>query len=261
MNVLRYNAEAWDREVAGGQNPWSQPVTKLVIDQARQGEFSIVLTPNRPVPRRWFPDTLDGTDLLGLASGGGQQMPILAAAGAKVTSFDASSGQLGRDRLVAQRDGLTIKTVQGDAADLSCFESGSFDVVFHPCSNCFMEHLQPIWNEAFRVLRPGGTLLSGFHNGILFLFDREKDEKDGILEVRYSLPYSDMRDLPKDSLQAMIDRNEAIEFGHTLEQQIGGQIRAGFDITGFYEDNWSDEVTSINQHCPLFIATKATKRH
>jgi len=40
-----------------------------------------VLTPTKPVPREWFGD-LKGKKLLGLASGGGQQMPIFTAAGA-----------------------------------------------------------------------------------------------------------------------------------------------------------------------------------
>jgi hypothetical protein len=54
---------------------------------------------------------LAGIEVLCLASGGGQQGPILAAAGAKVTVFDNSANQLVQDRLVADRDGLTIETV------------------------------------------------------------------------------------------------------------------------------------------------------
>ena len=56
-------------------------------------------------------------DVLCLASAGGQQAPIFAAAGAMVTSFDNSPVQLAKDELVADRDGLDIHLVQGDMAD------------------------------------------------------------------------------------------------------------------------------------------------
>lgn len=45
---------------------------------------------NKLVPESWLPENWKGLDVLGLASGGGQQMPVLAATGANVTSFDFS---------------------------------------------------------------------------------------------------------------------------------------------------------------------------
>lgn len=259
MEIIEYNSNAWDKEVEGGESEWTKPVSSEEIDKARNGEFSIILTPNLAVPRDWFPKTFEGIDLLGLASGGGQQMPILAALGANTTSFDNSQKQLDQDLFVAERDGLKIKTEQGDAADLSRFADESFDYVWHPCSNGFMPNIEPVWNEAYRVLRKGGTLVSGFHNGFLFLFDRIKDDEEGVLELRHSLPYSDLEDLTEEELKQFTDKNEPLEYGHTLDQQIGGQIKAGFAITGFFEDYWSDEATALNKHCPTFIATKATK--
>lgn len=259
MEIVEYNSKAWDKEVSSGENPWTLPVSSEEIEKARNGEFSIVLTPNIPVPRDWFPEKFKGVDLLGLASGGGQQMPILAALGANVTSFDNSAKQLEQDKFVAERDGLNINTEQGDAADLSRFADESFDFIWHPCSNCFMPELQPVWNEAYRVLRKGGTMLSGFHNGFLFIFNRLKDENEGILEVKHSLPYSDLKDLTEGERKHYTDKNEPLEFGHTLDQQIGGQIKAGFLIAGFFEDYFSDEATALNKYCPTFIATKAVK--
>lgn len=259
MDILKYNSSAWDKQVESGENEWTIPLSSKVIEKARKGEFSIILTPKIPVPRDWFPESFAGIDLLGLASGGGQQMPIFAALGANVTSFDNSKNQLDQDILVAERDNLEITVEQGDAADLSRFPDESFDLIWHPTSNCFMPELQPIWNEAYRVLRKGGTLLSGFHNGFLFIFDREKDENEGVLEARHSLPYSDLKDLSPEELKKYTDKNEPIEFGHTLDQQIGGQTKAGFAITGFFEDGWKDEYTALNKHCAIFIATKAVK--
>ncbi|MEZ5346008.1 MAG: class I SAM-dependent methyltransferase [Pyrinomonadaceae bacterium] len=258
-DIIAYNSKAWDSEVLGGENEWTKPVSSGEIERAKRGEFSIILTPNIPVPRNWFPADFKGLDILCLASGGGQQVPILAALGANVTSFDNSAEQLNQDKFVAERDGLEIKLEKGDAADLSRFSDESFDLIWHPCSNCFMPDLQPVWNEAYRVLRKNGSLLSGFHNGFLFIFDRIKDEEEGILEVKYSLPYSDIADLSEEERKKYINDNEALEFGHTLDQQIGGQIKAGFSINGFFEDHWNDEATALNKYCATFIATKAVK--
>lgn len=259
MNIQKYNSHAWDIQVSRGENPWTLPVTREEIKRALSGEFSIILTPNLAVPKKWFPEDFNDLDVLCLASGGGQQAPIFAALGANVTSFDISKKQLEQDQFVATRDGLDIFLAQGDAADLSRFADESFDLVWHPVSNCFMPEIQPVWNEAYRVLRKGGTMLAGFHNSFLYVFDRRKDENEGVLEVKHSLPYSDLKDLSENDREHYIDKNEPLEFGHTLEQQIGGQIEAGFLIAGFFEDYWSDEATALNRHCPTFIATKAIK--
>ena len=149
---------------------------------ARAGDWSVVLIGYEPVPRDWFPADLAGTAVLCLASGGGQQGPVLAAAGADVTVFDNSPRQLGRDQEVAARDGLdpkTIRTVLGDMRDLSAFADGCFDLVFNPVSNLFCPDLAPVWRECFRVLRPAGILLAGFMNPDLFIFDIEGTPDEG----------------------------------------------------------------------------------
>lgn len=257
MDIVKYNSEAWDKEVESGENPWTLPVSREVIEEARNGRFSVLLTNNKPVPRDWFPVSFDGVDLLCLASGGGQQGPVFAAMGANVTVFDNSQGQLSKDAFVAEREGLKIRTEKGDAADLSRFEDGTFDLIFHPCSNCFMPDIEPVWNEAYRVLRTGGDLLSGFHNGFYFIFDQIKADRDGVLEVKNSLPYSDIDDLSEEDLAYFVKDGEPLEYGHTLDQQIGGQVRAGFAITGFYED--SDHGSAISKYCGVLAATRAHK--
>ena len=96
VDPVAHNRAAWDREVESG-NEWTRPVSPEVIASARTGDWSVVLIGHEPVPRDWFPADLSGVDLLCLASGGGQQGPVLAAAGATVTVFDNSPRQLGRD--------------------------------------------------------------------------------------------------------------------------------------------------------------------
>ncbi len=257
MNIQEHNSAAWDK-YADENIEWSIPIGAEEIEKARRGEWEIILTPIKAVPREWFGD-VRGKDILCLASGGGQQAPILAAAGGRVTSFDASAKQLEKDKFVAERENLEIRLEKGDAANLSRFADESFDLIFHPCSNCFMEKLEPIWRECFRVLRSGGALLSGFNQPFIYIFDRFAEENEGVLKIRHKLPFSDLESLTEDEQRELIEKNETFEFSHTLDEQIGGQIEAGFLIAGFYEDWWTDEARLLNKYAPTFIATKAIK--
>lgn len=253
-----YNRTAWDRQVSKG-NRWTLPVGDDAIVEAKAGVWSVVLTPTRPVPGTWFPD-LRGREVLCLASGGGQQGPLLAAAGARVTVLDNSPQQLKQDRGVATRHGLTLTAVEGDMRDLSAFPDEHFDLVFHPVSNCFVPQIRPVWNEAFRVLRPGGVLLAGFANPVRYLFDEVRYEQ-GELSVRHRLPYSDLTHLTEDERRTLrTDREEPLDFGHTLEDQLGGQLDAGFVLTGFYEDRHADDARDrLSEFLPTFVATRAVK--
>lgn len=259
MNVREHNREAWDTNVEQGDR-WTVPVSPEAIAAARQGDWAIVLTPIKPVPRDWFPQ-LKGTPTLCLASGGGQQAPLLAAVGAKVTVVDNSPRQLEQDRFVANRDQLDLELIEGDMADLSMIADGAFELIFHPCSNCFAPDVRPVWQECHRVLRPGGILLAGFTNPLRYLFDDERME-NGSLEVRHALPYSDLTSLSdRERQRIIIDRKRPLEFGHTLDDQIGGQLNAGFAITGFYEDKFGDvELDPISKFIPSFIATRAVNQ-
>ncbi|WP_406701207.1 class I SAM-dependent methyltransferase [Singulisphaera sp. Ch08] len=252
--ILDYNRQAWDRQVERG-NCWTVPVGPEVIDRARRGDWSVVLTPSKPIPADWFPP-LAGLEVLCLASGGGQQGPILSAAGARVTVFDNSPKQLAQDRLVAEREGLALETVQGDMADLSPFADARFDLIFHPCSNTFAPDVRPVWREAYRVLRPGGSLLAGFTNPVAYLFDEAASER-GELRVAYTIPYSDLTSLTEEERRRLAERDEPLAFGHTLDDQIGGQLAAGFVLTGFYED--IDPGSVLGDHIPSYIATRASK--
>ncbi len=255
VDARKHNSAAWDLEVAN-ENPWTVPVGPERIQRARAGDWSIVVTAQRPVPRAWFPP-LEGSEVLCLASGGGQQGPILAAAGARVTVFDNSPAQLGQDRMVAEREGLEIDTVEGDMADLSCFGAARFDLIVNPCSNCFSESVLPVWRECHRVLRPGGVLIAGFANPLLFCFDRVK-EREGILELRYAVPYSDLTSLTARERARYLEPGEPLCFGHSLEDQIGGQLDAGFVLTALYEDyHLEDDITV--PFFPAFLASRALK--
>ncbi|MGE4609245.1 MAG: class I SAM-dependent methyltransferase [Myxococcota bacterium] len=240
---------------------WTRPVDAAQVEAARRGDWSVVLTGLTPVPRDWFPPDLSGVEVLCLASGGGQQGPLLAAAGARVTVLDNSPRQLDQDRSVSDEHELGIRTQEGDMADLSRFGGESFDLVFHPVSNVFAPDVLPVWQETFRVLRPGGTLLAGFMNPAIYIFDNELYEETGDVETRYSLPFSEPRDLPPERLAAKLAKGEALEFGHTLSQQIGGQLLAGFQLVAMYESERSDKEWKgpLDEYMTAYIATRAIK--
>jgi len=255
VDVRTYNREAWNRQVAKGDR-WTIPVGPEVIAAARRGEWSVVLTPRKPVPHEWFGE-LKGKEVLGLASAGGQQGPVLAAAGARVTVFDNSPAQLGQDRMVAERDGLAIRLVEGDMRDLSVFPDASFDLIFHPCSNVFVDNVRRVWREAYRVLRPGGALLAGFCNPIMFLFDPDL-EQQGVMQLKYKMPYSDFTSLTDEERRRYTDKGEPLCIAHSLQDQIGGQLDAGFVLTGFFEDKMT-EGDRLAEYVDTLCATRAVK--
>lgn len=254
MDVRGHNREAWNRLAEWGDR-WTQPVGPEGIAAARRGEWEILLSECRPVPREWFPD-LEGKDVLCLAGGGGQQGPILAAAGARVTVFDNAPRQLERDREVAAREGLELATVEGDMRDLSALADGAFDLVVQPPSNLFVPEVRPVWREAFRVLRPGGELLAGFLNPVEYIFERPLMNQ-GEFRVRYALPYSDLESLSEKQRGELIGAGAPIEFSHTLEDQIGGQLDAGFVLIGLFEDDRRE--APIARYMPSYIITRARR--
>lgn len=249
-----HNRQGWNQRVAEG-DMWTLPVDPETIARARDGDWEVLLTPKKSVPRAWFGE-ISGKDILGLASGGGQQCPIFAAAGANVTCLDASEAQLARDQQVAQREGLNIRTAQGYMHDLSAFADASFDLVFNPCSTAFAPEVLPVWLECARVLRPGGVLMTGFYNPVFFVFDQLAMDR-GELVARHSLPYSDF-ELPEEERQQMLADDPTLCFSHTLETQIGGQLQAGLLLADMFEDNWA-ELDEVGRLFNPFIATRAVK--
>ena len=252
--MREHNRRAWDREVEHA-NPWTLPVEPHIVAAAREGRWSILLTNKTPAPRSWFPARLDGVRVLALAAGGGQQAPILAAAGARVTVFDNSPRQLAQDALVAKREGLSIAIEEGDMADLSRFADGSFDLVVNPASVLFIPDVLPVWRECHRVLRPGGELLSGFLNPVTYVFDRAR-EADGELVATHKLPYADTQ-LPAKTREQLFG-DAPLEFSHTLTTLLGGQMRAGFVLVDMYEDHYRDG-TPLDALFPPLLATRARK--
>lgn len=249
-NYQDINAATIDRWIEEGWE-WGKPISHQEYIDAAQGKWDVLLTPTKPVPKAWFGETLKGKRVLGLASGGGQQMPIFAALGAECTVLDYSPRQLESERLVAEREGYDIRIVSGDMTKPLPFEDDEFDVIFHPVSNCYVQEVKPIFKECFRVLAPGGILLSGLDNGINFLFTDE-DHRDELTVF----PFDPVKN-PEQRKQLEED-DDGIQFSHTMEEQIGGQLEAGFRLMAIYED--TNGAGTFHEHnIPCFIATCSIK--
>lgn len=242
------NAKTIDRWVENDWE-WGRPITHEQFVAAKAGDWSIVLTPTKPVPADWFPE-LKGKKLLGLACGGGQQMPLFAAAGAICTVLDYSERQLESERMVSQREGYEIDIVRADMSKALPFADESFDVIVHPVSNCYIREVEPLWRECFRILKPGGVLLSGLDNGINYLFDDEETT------LCHSLPFDPLNDPAL--MEELQKTDSGVQFSHTFEEQVGGQLKVGLVLTHLFED-YNGYGKLHEMHIPTFVATRAVK--
>jgi len=248
MEYTKINAQTIDRWVENGWE-WGIPITHQQYIDAQNGKWSVVLTPVKPVPEQWFPD-LKNKNILGLACGGGQQMPVFAALGAICTVLDYSQKQLKSELDVAKREGYKINAVRADMTLELPFEDESFDIIFHPVSNCYIEYVMHVWCECWRVLKSGGILMAGMDNGINFIFD--EDEK----QLKYRLPFNPLKD--EQLLKDLQKDDSGIQFSHTLEEQIRGQLKAGFKLVDLYED--TNGTGPLHEYgVPTFWATLAVK--
>jgi SAM-dependent methyltransferase len=163
--------------------------------------------------------------------------------------LDLSDRQLESERLVAAREGYAIGIVKADMTERLPFEDGAFDLIFHPVSNCYIEDVRHVWDECYRVLRPGGILLAGMDNGINFLFDSYERP----LAVTNTLPFNPLKN--SEQMRKLMDGDDGIQFSRTFDEQIGGQLKAGFVLTAAYEDYNGEDMEDI----PTYWATKAVK--
>lgn len=256
-NYTDINAKIIDKWVENGWQ-WGIPITHEIFEDAKNGEWDVLLTPVRSVPHDWFlpflrNGRLDGTKILGLASGGGQQIPIFAAIGADCTVLDYSEQQLNSERIISNREGYKVNIVRADMAKSLPFENDSFDIIFHPVSNCYIEDVYHVWNECYRVLKPNGILLAGMDNGFNFMIE---DFTVRPLVIANKLPYNPLKN--PELLKQLEKSDDGIQFSHTFDEQIGGQLKAGFVIVGAYED-FNNEPDAIADGIPSFWATKAVK--
>lgn len=252
-DYVQINSRTWDLWASQGCE-WSIPISHEAYLRVLSGEWGVYLTPCRYVPKEWFGE-LKGKRVLGLASGGGQQMPVFSALGARCTVFDNSERQLEAERMVSRRERYSIDVVKGDMTKTLPFPDESFDLIFHPVSNCYIQDILPVWNECFRLLKKGGSLLAGFDNGLNFLFE---DNGTLPLTVVNRLPFNPLAG-EDGEYERMAENGEGVQFSHSLEEQIGGQLKAGFRLKELYEDRDREGCGILREYTPQYMATWSVK--
>lgn len=248
MEYQKINAQIIDRWVEEGWE-WGIPITHKEFEDAKNGIWNVLLTPTKPVPHDWF-GPFRGAKILGLASGGGQQMPIFAALGAQCTVLDYSKRQLESEQLVAAREGYSIQIVHADMTQPLPFPDGEFDMIFHPVSNCYVQKVEPIFNECFRVLKHGGILMCGLGNEVNYLVNEDETA------ICNTMPFDPLiNDQQRKQLE---DEDCGMQFSHNTQQQLGGQLKAGFILTDLYSDT-NGQGRLHEMGIETYYATRAVK--
>nr|WP_293993462.1 class I SAM-dependent methyltransferase [uncultured Fusobacterium sp.] len=247
-NYIILNEDRWNNV----NNDYTKPLTHEELQKLKNKPLCVGLTVGKIVPKEWF-EKVNGKKILGLACGGGQQGPVFAIKGYDVTIMDFSKSQLEKDAMFASREGLKISTVQGDMTKPFPFENETFDIVFNPVSNAYIEDLENMYKEASRVLKKGGLLMVGFMNPWIYMYDADVvwDKPDEELLLKYSLPFNS-RKLEEEG-KIKINPEYGYEFSHTLESQIRGQLKNGLAMIDFYESN--DKRNRLTQYVNDYIDT------
>ena len=101
--------------------------------------------------------------------------------------------------------------------------------------------------------------MTGLTSPVVYAIDQDLEAK-GIVQFKHAIPFSDVTSKTSEELAQYLATGATLEFGHSLEEQIGGQTEAGLAITGFYEDDWAIERTPLSKFMKPFMATRAVKK-
>ncbi|GAB4138779.1 MAG: class I SAM-dependent methyltransferase [Planctomycetaceae bacterium] len=224
MSYLQQNAAAWNRLSDSGSQ-----FARVATDEECQNPLATLDS------RGWLPKSVDGLDVLCLASGGGWQSILYASAGARVTVVDLSASMLKRDRQEAERRHLSVKTIEASMDDLSDLYEESFDIVHQPVSTCYIADLRKVYREIARVLRNDGLYISQHKQPTSLQITQRTPQNQYVVGLEYyrtgPLPPTD---------DTAYRETGAVEFLHTWDELVGELCRAGFVIEDLREPRRAD---------------------
>ena len=250
QHIYDQNRRIWDWRV---RNRLAH--TRFATDHDFQNPLAIVND------RGWMGKSVEGKRILCLASGGGLQSVLLAAAGADVTVLDLSSAMLDQDRRIAAERRLTIRVIEGSMDDLSMLEPAYFDIVAQPVSTCYVPDVVKVYQEVARVTAPGGLYLSQ-HKQPTSLQSSPAPGPTGY--VIHEL-YHRSGPLPATVGHYGHRETDAMEFIHCWDNLLGGLCRCGFIIEDVQEPHYADPTAPVgsfghrSQFIPPYVAIKARR--
>lgn len=99
-------------------------------------------------------------------------------------------------------------------------------------------------------MKKGGILLCGLSTEINYLVD-ENEEK-----IVFSMPFNPLKN--KEHKEFLEKFDGGYQFSHTLSEQLGGQLKAGFTLTNIEDDtNGVGRLHEMN--ISTYIMTRAIK--
>jgi SAM-dependent methyltransferase len=184
--------------------------------------------------------------VLVLGGGGGQQGPLLAWMGYAVTVADLSPDQLRLDADLAVALGLEIELAELDMVDLTPLHDRGFDLVHQPVSACYIPDVIPLYQQVWRVLRPGGwydvehwnpvhVQLRGYGSWVEDSYLIERPQQSGV---------------PVTWHPAAAAEPAAVcwHYIHPVDQLVGGLCRTGFRVARLAERTRGDRYAAPGSH-------------
>lgn len=248
---LEKNRRAWDDRV------------KHSMLHTRTVEAKDLADPMASIdPSGWLGGDVRGKRVLCLASGGGLQSALFAAAGAEVTVVDLSPLMIEQDRKVAARHGLRLRAIEASMDDLPMLSDGEFDLVIQPVSTCYVPSVLSVYREVARVIRDGGIYVSQ-HKQPLNLQASPLPGTQGYAVVE---PYFRSGPLPPHLGNHEYRERGATEFLHRWDQLLGDLCKSGFWIEDLAEPRHADHSAEPgsfphrSHFIPPYFTVKAVRR-
>nr|AGC72078.1 conserved hypothetical protein-putative SAM-dependent methyltransferase [uncultured bacterium A1Q1_fos_291] len=249
MNYRDANRQAWNQLADSGSL-----FARVATDEECRAPLRVL------DGRGWLPESVAGLNVLCLASGGGWQSILYAAAGANVTVVDLSESMLKLDAREARRRRFQVQTVQASMDDLSMFAEQSFDIVHQPVSTCYVPDLKPMYAGIARVLRNHGLYISQHKQPISLQISHRNERQQFVIGTEY---YHE-GPLPQQQDHSYRESG-ATEYLHRLEQIVGDLCLAGFAIEDLREPKRADYNVDVShfgyrgRFVPPYVRMKARR--
>lgn len=146
--------------------PASRPVAFEAYQQLAEQYAALIDTKphnayyDRPATVSLWPDSLDGLNVLDAGCGPGVYSELLVQRGANVVACDASDRMLQLAQRRSEKAEYEVALRQVDLSlPLTMFDGAEFEFINAPLCLDYIEDWNAVFQEFYRVLRPGGSVV------------------------------------------------------------------------------------------------------